>query len=771
MCGGSACAQCQSQLDDARRTQHLLLTSISWRLTAPLRSLKALLRVLAPNSIVRNMAHLCRRLAEYPRRVYGVIKTAREGYAPLASFPFPDLPPDMQQHPHNATPHAPLTLALEPLDLRPVPDLSGVSPLHNAPYITDSADIDIIIPVYNGREHLEKLLPSLLAHTDGPHRFVFIDDASDDVTVYPWLEAQLQSRTDALLLRNSKNLGFPATVNRGAMLSHGDFVILNTDTVVPAGWLSRLMAALYRHSRTGSATPFSNAATIFSFPVPNNDDLNTAFLNFVGLEAINAALRDNAALARTAPGAPTGVGFCMVIARRAWEEAGGFDAQRFGNGYGEENDWCQRTRALGWRHVLAPDVYVTHVHGGSFAPDIKAMRCAAAADTLRTLHPHYDALVRDHCAVNPWTFLRHAAMLRLLTLHSRNTLYYAHTWGGGAEAYMQRDMSRRTESGETVLVLRCERVTGVYTLEVVTRRIHLTTILEHPEALCQPHYHHLLALREVVVNHLAGWPMEPHHNVLRHIRQVARCHDARLRFLFHDYYSLCPKINLLTPEGQYCGCPRDTRHCATCERAWGEHISAWRRQWQEFFDACHEVVFFSDVSRRLCRSVLRIPRRVERMKPHAPLWRYDVPWTPRSNISKTVVVVGIMVQHKGGLVVQRVAALLRKRAPHVHLVIVGQYFGAPASNIHVTGPYAGQRLPEILNHYNAAVALFPSIWPETYSFVVQELMHFGIPLVCFDLGAPAERVRAYSLGRLVPLNDVDALVDSLLEFVPPPTPL
>jgi GT2 family glycosyltransferase len=62
---------------------------------------------------------------------------------------------------------------------------------------------------------------------------------------------------------------------------------------------------------------------------------------------------------------PTAIGFCMFVSREAWRITSGFD-QRYGRGYGEENEFCLATAALGWRHLLACDVFVYHAGGGSF---------------------------------------------------------------------------------------------------------------------------------------------------------------------------------------------------------------------------------------------------------------------------------------------------------------------------------------------------------------------------------------------------------------------
>ena len=45
---------------------------------------------------------------------------------------------------------------------------------------------------------------------------------------------------------------------------------------------------------------------------------------------------------------PTAVGFCMYIRRDCLARTGWFDADAFGTGYGEENDFCLRAAVAGW---------------------------------------------------------------------------------------------------------------------------------------------------------------------------------------------------------------------------------------------------------------------------------------------------------------------------------------------------------------------------------------------------------------------------------------
>jgi GT2 family glycosyltransferase len=65
---------------------------------------------------------------------------------------------------------------------------------------------------------------------------------------------------------------------------------------------------------------------------------------------------------------PTGVGFCMYARRACLDEIGLFDLEKFGSGYGEENDLCRRALSAGWRNILAPNIFVRHYGGPLLAP-------------------------------------------------------------------------------------------------------------------------------------------------------------------------------------------------------------------------------------------------------------------------------------------------------------------------------------------------------------------------------------------------------------------
>jgi len=104
------------------------------------------------------------------------------------------------------------------------------------------------------------------------------------------------------------------------------------------------------------------------------------------------------------------VGFCMYIRREALEAFGLFDAERFGRGYGEENDFCMRAGKAGWRNVLAGDVFVYHEGSVSFSEERLALQ-ATAGKVLVEAHPDYPAKVHEFLVADPAHGLRCAVDL------------------------------------------------------------------------------------------------------------------------------------------------------------------------------------------------------------------------------------------------------------------------------------------------------------------------------------------------------------------------
>src|SRR4029077_20593571 len=172
-------------------------------------------------------------------------------------------------------------------------------------------------------------------------------------------------------------------------------ILLNSDTLVPHGWVERLTEAAYSAPDIGSATPFSNDATIFSYPRENGpnpvpDQAATNQLDRLARRANANAVTD----------VPSAHGFCVYLRRDCLMSVGLLREDLFAQGYGEENDFCIRARHLGWRHVGVPGAYVAHVGAQSFGTS-GAQLIERNLGVLERLHPGYRAVIAGFQAADP----------------------------------------------------------------------------------------------------------------------------------------------------------------------------------------------------------------------------------------------------------------------------------------------------------------------------------------------------------------------------------
>jgi hypothetical protein len=212
------------------------------------------------------------------------------------------------------------------------------------------------------------------------------------------------------LLRNERNLGFTATANRGMVeAGRADVVLLNADTEVGPNWLTGLRRAAACADDVATVTAVSDNAGAFSVPELEQENAPPAAWTF---EQTSRALWQYAG--SEYPELPTGNGFCMYIRRAVIDAIGMLDEAAFPQGYGEENDFCQRASARGMRHLIAGNVYVRHARSSSFGHERRAALGKIGMAVLRARWPNYEADV----AASLYSFERRVLDWRVRRLFS-----------------------------------------------------------------------------------------------------------------------------------------------------------------------------------------------------------------------------------------------------------------------------------------------------------------------------------------------------------------
>lgn len=642
---------------------------------------------------------------------------------------------------------------------------------------TGERPVAIIVPVYKGYDETLSCLFSVLScHVVTPFTLTVFNDASPDIA----LTEKLRLLAEAGLFRletNAQNLGFVRTVNAGMNLHpEQDVLLLNADTQVFDGWLDRMVAALYRAPATASVTPFSNNAELCSYP-------RSFYANPTPLEVDDATLSALCATANDgqSPELPTAVGFCMLLRREAIHQVGLFDDRAFGRGYGEENDWCLRSADEGWHHVLAADVFVRHFGAVSFEAS-KQRELRRSLRHLNERHPHYRALVRRFRTDDPLAPFRAAIDLARL-IHVRQNhafLMMSHNAGGGTEKHVVDLCARLAREG----------VTG-YRLSPDPSHASRLRLWHTDAPLCPNLVFDLdddqdallaalrsLNIRHLHIHHLFGFPQR----ILAFIdiltRQLSIAYDVTV----HDYYLACPSINLVYEQGRYISDPS----IATSQQ-WANHhptaagrtpIWQWRHQHGQMLARARYVFAPSrDAARRMMGF---FPGVMVTVRPH-PDEQITAPnlYLHHSNGGALdVAIIGRLTTHKGAEIVLAMAKDAKKRQLPIYFHIFGEADQASAlrktDRVMIHGAYEEGQIFGLLKDQRCHMALIPSVWPETYTYTLSIAFNARLFPVCFDLGAPAERIRQAEWGHVLPRETMlsaalanDALL--ALATTPPPT--
>lgn len=634
--------------------------------------------------------------------------------------------------------------------------------------LASSAPVDVVLPVFSGVRHLRRLLPKLVADPMIA-RIVIIDDASPDRETRSYLR-RMAAEPAVELVVNKENYGFVKSANIGLCRVTRDCILLNSDVDVPAGWVERLMLPIFQSPLVATTTPFTNAGTLLSFPEPQVD--NSVFPE-LDVDDIDAQFQRLANQLLPGLALPTGVGFCMGISREAIERVGFFDEKAFGRGYGEENDWCQRAIEMGYYHMPVTNLYVHHEHGASFSAEEKKHLLVRNLKKVASRHATYYSQVHDFALRDPLNPYRALAYLFLLASEKTNgtEVVFDHREGGGANMFRDSLVDQIRKSGNLSLLVTPQRDGFSYDIEVTARGHRTTLSLGNKREFMR-----LLSGLPVVHIHINSIFFHPRPRQLIEAlaRHLVNHPEIVATAYLHDYHPVCPSHNLLNAGLRYCGVPQDHNVCARClrnnhhVRSGVREIGKWRDMWASLLVLCDRVRCFSEESRNILLGAFPDPAFVIEVEPHVspcPSTFKPLKSLWKGNDKPCLGVIGNISEAKGASVVSLLA-----RKTSLKIKVIGKLPTVESSaypGVDIYGKYRLKDLPGLVRQFGINIVLVPSLWPETYNFVTDEVMALGLPVVGFDIGAHAGRLRNYSKSRLVPLerqSDAEFLEGEILSL-------
>ena len=220
----------------------------------------------------------------------------------------------------------------------------------------------VVILNWNGRQHLERFLGSVVSRTPRDIRIIVADNGSTDDSVA--FTAENYPTVETILL--DRNYGFAEGYNRALAQVDADcFILLNSDVEVTERWTEPLLAVLERDPAVAAVAP-----KLLSYAERDRFEYAGAcggFIDLLGYPFCRGRILSTVEKDDGQYDSPrevfwaSGAAFCCRAEH--FRQAGGFDADFFA--HMEEIDLCWRMQLAGRKIVVEPRSTVYHLGGGT----------------------------------------------------------------------------------------------------------------------------------------------------------------------------------------------------------------------------------------------------------------------------------------------------------------------------------------------------------------------------------------------------------------------
>lgn len=222
--------------------------------------------------------------------------------------------------------------------------------------------VAVVLLNYNGRKHLERFLPSILATTYPNYTIWIADNQSTDDS----LEFMRATYPDIPLLTLPKNYGFAEGYNQALRQIRADYyILLNSDIEVTPGWIEPVIALMEEDTTIGAAQP-----KILSLKQRDHFEHAGAaggWIDYLGYPFCRGRIL---AVAEKDHGQYPEIqeifwatGAAFFVRANLFHNLGGFDGTYFA--HAEEIDLCWRIKRAGYKIVAQPASTVYHLGGGT----------------------------------------------------------------------------------------------------------------------------------------------------------------------------------------------------------------------------------------------------------------------------------------------------------------------------------------------------------------------------------------------------------------------
>ncbi len=587
-------------------------------------------------------------------------------------------------------------------------------------------NIVIVLYINNDFEETEKTVTSILENTRNNYELILIDDACTDNSVKTLLN-RLDTIENIRIIRNHHSLGFIKSINNTIKNSNGDVLLINPSTVVTDHWLQKMVVAAYSDEKIGTVMPFSNSVKFLCDIISKTTNLELKPNEIAALvENVSEHLKPEISYPDDS---------CLYIKRKAINDVGLFneDINEFKEAI---KDFYRKVFDNGLKNIIDDATYVYHDnesideewnHDLELSPLIDRIKriIGIRARYLEFTVPKKRLLIILHENIIGLTGGTGQTTKDILEEIDESLECFILTPAGNSLKLWKRDQNQiiaikawTTESKWSATEFYNEEYKDIYFKILVGLNIDIL------------HIQHMIR----------------HTNDLH---EVANSLGIPIILSFHDFYYICPSINLLDHNNCYCAgqCSQQKMQCKIPTNIYdelpilSEFNDTWKKECSKLIDVCTTVTAPTRSTMDLYTSIYP---QLKHMKSIViengrdfDIKRVDVEIPSKSKPIK-IIVPGIIKHHKGHQFIKDLKKIDTDNRIEFH------FMGIIPDDLEEIGIYHGryvnEEFCEIVGKIKPSFIGIFSICPETYCHVLTEAWSCGVPVLATKMGALEERI-------------------------------
>lgn len=638
--------------------------------------------------------------------------------------------------------------------------------------------VNIIIPIYNSYESVIKCIGSVIKNTPKEeYNLIIINDNSTDERIINYLLNLENKKFDNIfILHNNQYLGFIESINIGIRFDTdynkedkiiNDVLLLNSLTEVTKNWLKKIKNVAYSKENIGTVVPLTNDNSIFT---------NLEYDERIKINNLEkySQLIENTSI-KLYPETSISIGSCMYIKRNVIDEIGPFQYESYPEEYLKKNIFYLNLKGKNYINILCDDTFIYKENN-----NIKNLNQESYRYNINNNFKIPKQFLSIKNNINLQLKIRNAKTNVLFISHNDisgrdgfiggteihiNDLIYNISEINSFLLYIDNDyMHLNAYIDENILNFKFKLDKKISTLDFTNKQYkdYLDNIVKYFNINCIHVQHFFRHTFDVV--------------------DIAKQYNIPIYLTLHDYYLICPKVNLLDQNDEYCLDKISLNKCNKCLKKtygyenntilkWNTIVYKYLKKFDRIFAPSKSVV--ENFKKYYINMYKEFNINIEVIE-HGTTSLF-INNRKKSDIFR-IAFVGSMVPHKGSGLIYDI--ITQNKNSNIEWHIFGNIRDNKLNllqnkSLIKHGKYEANQIQNLLISNNIDLVCILSICPETYSYTLNESISSRIPVLVSGLGALNERVSKYNCGWILNeelssqyiLNYINKIINNKDEYI------